>query len=82
MSRTQTPSGELNWSDPGRVSTLADRRQRARMYEVVLTQGEPADIGCLVDGALLVDLWDELVLPRDVRRAWEPVIRAELAGGG
>ncbi len=27
-----------------------------------------------VDGALLVDLWPELVLPRDLRAAWQPVI--------
>lgn len=27
-----------------------------------------------LDGALLVDLWDELVLPEIVRDAWEPAI--------
>lgn len=27
-----------------------------------------------VDGALLVDLWDELVLPRAVRSAWAPLV--------
>jgi hypothetical protein len=27
-----------------------------------------------VDGALLVDLWDDLVLPRDLREAWQPLI--------
>jgi hypothetical protein len=34
----------------------------------------PSDIkGCL-DGALLVDLWTDLVLPREIRDAWQPVI--------
>lgn len=46
------------------------------MYEVVLQEGRPADILAYVDGALLVDLWDDLVLPRVVRSAWTPAIRA------
>jgi len=29
-----------------------------------------------IDGALLVDLWDDLVLPRAVRSAWAPLISA------
>jgi hypothetical protein len=33
-----------------------------------------------VDGALLVDLWPELVLPRGLRDAWFPVIERALAG--
>jgi hypothetical protein len=48
------------------------------VYEVVLREGTPDDISSTIDGALLVDLWDELVLPRAVRSAWDPVIRAEL----
>jgi hypothetical protein len=64
---------------PGRrVSNLVDRRQRARLYEAVLREGGPADITAFIDGALLIDLWTELVLPRDVRKAWTPVISAAL----
>jgi len=29
-----------------------------------------------VDGALLVDLWEDMVLPRAIRSAWTPVINA------
>jgi hypothetical protein len=47
-----------------------------RVYEVVLQEGRPADILAYVDGALLLDLWGELVLPRAVRSAWSPVIQA------
>ncbi len=68
----------LDWSSPGRTLDLADRRQRARAYEVVLREGQGSDIQRFVDGALLVDLWDELVLPRDVRDAWAPLIAATL----
>lgn len=53
---------------------MRDRRQRARCYEVVLREGMPADLLRFVDGALLVDLWPHLVLPRELRNAWLHVI--------
>jgi hypothetical protein len=64
----------LSWSSPGRLVDLASRSARARVYEVVLREGGPEDILRYVDGALLVDLWDELVLPASVRAAWAPVV--------
>jgi transcriptional regulator with XRE-family HTH domain len=64
----------VNWSQPGRVFRLSDRGDRARVYELVLREGSDADVLAYVDGALLVDLWDELVLPRAVRAAWAPLI--------
>lgn len=64
----------LNWSQPGRVFRLADRGDRARVYEMVLREGGPEDVLCYIDGALLVDLWNELMLPREVRAAWSPVV--------
>jgi hypothetical protein len=64
----------LNWSAPGRTFDLRARADRARVYEVVLQEGTPADILAYVDGALLVDLWDDLVLPRAVWSAWAPLI--------
>ncbi|MBU4215749.1 MAG: helix-turn-helix domain-containing protein [Actinobacteria bacterium] len=64
----------LNWSQPGRVFRLADRSDRARVYELVLTEGTQEDVTAYVDGALLVDLWNDLVLPRAVRGAWTPLI--------
>jgi transcriptional regulator with XRE-family HTH domain len=66
----------LNWSAPGRVFDLRSRADRARVYEIVLQEGAPADILAYVDGALLVDLWEDLVLPRAVRSAWAPLISA------
>jgi transcriptional regulator with XRE-family HTH domain len=65
----------LNWSQPGRVFRPAERTDRARLYEVVLREGDPDDVLRYIDGVLLVDIWDELVLPRSVRAAWDPVIR-------
>lgn len=60
----------LNWSDRGRHFDLRDRRERARVYELVLREGGPDDVLAYVDGALLVDLWDDLVLPGKVCAAW------------
>ena len=70
----------LNWSDRGRRYDLRDRRQRARVYEIVLREGGPADVLAYVDGALLVDLWDELVLPPAVRAGWNAVVTGEVDG--
>jgi len=66
----------LNWSQPGREFDLSDRRQRARVYEIVLREGTGQDITEYIDGALLVDLWQDLILPAQVRAAWQPLIEA------
>ena len=71
---TVTLSLGLNWSRPGATFNLSDRRQRARCYEVTLREGTAGDLLRYVDGTLLVDLWAELVLPREVRAAWQRVI--------
>ncbi len=64
----------LNWSQPDREYDLSDRRQRARVYEIVLREGSGQDICDYIDGALLVDLWPDLVLPAQLRREWQPLI--------
>jgi transcriptional regulator with XRE-family HTH domain len=69
----------LNWSAPGRAFRLADRAERARVYEMVIREGGPEDVLAYIDGVLLVDLWPDLVLPRLVRTAWDPVVTAATA---
>jgi DNA-binding XRE family transcriptional regulator len=69
----------LDWSKPGRVVDLSDRMQRVRWYEVVLREGSVREIAQYVDGALLVDAWPDMVLPRVVRSAWQTVIEQSLA---
>ena len=68
----------LNWSDRGRHFNMRERRSRARVYEIVLREGRPEDVRRYVDGALLVDLWDELVLPSAVRGAWNALVNGEI----
>ena len=78
FARGQLPL-HLNWSARGRVFDLGSRADRARVYEIVLQEGRPADILAYVDGALLLDLWADLVLPQAIRSAWAPVIQASRA---
>lgn len=66
--------GHLHWSGPSRTYHLADRQDRARVYEIVLREGTEVDLLTYVDGALLVDLWHDLVLPAVLRSAWESLL--------
>ena len=75
FARVQLPL-HLNWSTPGRAFDLGSRADRARVYEIVLQEGRPADIVAYMDGTLLVDLWDDPVLPGAIRSAWTPAINA------
>jgi len=60
----------IRWSGPPISYDLGDRADRARVYEQVLREGTADDVRHYIDGALLRELWDELVLPSAVRRAW------------
>ncbi|GEP39604.1 hypothetical protein NPS01_32670 [Nocardioides psychrotolerans] len=53
---------------------LAVREERRRVYGYLLRESVPVWIYRWVDGALLVDLWDELDLPKQLRAAWQPLI--------
>lgn len=64
----------LSWSGHSRSFELADRSDRARVYEIVLREGTAQDVLTYIDGALLVDLWPDLVLPRAVRAVWDPIV--------
>ena len=57
------------WSGPDRDWDLDDRRQRAQVYEIVLTEGTEDDVRHFVDVDDLVELWDELWLSPHVRQA-------------
>lgn len=73
--------GHLHWSGPSRTYALAERGDRARVYEIVLREGGQSDLLAFLDGALLIDLWDDLVLPRRLREAWAPVISRSRGSG-
>jgi hypothetical protein len=60
----------IRWSGLRRRYNLDDRRDRALVYEQVLTEGTDEDVRFFVDLDELVALWDDLVLSQYVREAW------------
>ena len=60
----------IRWSGRPRHYDLADRQQRARVYEQVLREGNDDDVRRFIRADDLIDMWNELVLPRHVRQAW------------
>jgi hypothetical protein len=61
---------DIRWSGSPRMYDMADRRDRARVYEQVLREGNGDDVRRFIRVDDLIDLWDELVLPRHLRRSW------------
>lgn len=59
---------------------LRRRPSRKAFYQRLLRRGEPFELTRWIDGALLVDLWDDLALPHAIRAAWQPAV--DLAGAG
>lgn len=49
------------WSD------LSDREDRKLVYERLLTYGDEASLVHYLDGALLIDLWNEMEVPEPMR---------------
>lgn len=60
----------VRWSGPSKVYDLADRGDRLRVYEQVLREGNDDDVRRFIQVDELLLLWDDLVLPPYVRRAW------------
>jgi transcriptional regulator with XRE-family HTH domain len=54
---------------------LRDRTDRARAYEILIRRCLPQQMIRWLDGALLIDLWDDLNLPAPIRSAWKPAIK-------
>lgn len=61
----------IRWSGPPIAYNLVDRADRIRVYEQVLREGTEDDVRFYVDADELRDVFDELVLPPPVRRAWK-----------
>ena len=72
--RVLKPGFHLWWSGPSPRFDLADRSERSGAYELVLREGTPDDIASVIDGAMLVDAWYDLILPAELRQAWQHLI--------
>ncbi len=68
VARRATGEWQLRYFD------LADRDDRRRVYQYLLRAGLPVWIWRWVDGALLVELWEDLEIPDTVRKLWQPLI--------
>ena len=60
----------VRWSGPPKTYDLRLRKGRLRVYEQVLREGNDEDVRRYIDVNELLRLWDDLVLPTYVRRAW------------
>jgi hypothetical protein len=60
----------VRWTGTPRRYDLADRNDRARVYEQVLAEGTDEDVRFYVVIDDLIDLWPDLVLPQHVCQAW------------
>lgn len=65
----------IRWSGPPIVYDMADRADRMRVYEQVLREGTEDDVRFYIDADKLAEVFDELVLPPTVRRAWAQRLR-------
>jgi hypothetical protein len=59
------------WSESDRSFDLDDRQQLIRAYGLVLAEGTEADVLRFIDPVVLLSIWNELLIPRHVQRAWE-----------
>ena len=59
------------------MEPLHPRRQETR-YERLLTYGSEATLVLYLDGALLIDLWNEMEVPEPMRTHWAAVVEATL----
>jgi hypothetical protein len=79
LAELQGPSGgtvelplRLFWSAPDRSFDLSDPDMLWSMYEKVLRAAtRTEDLTRFLNGSTLPDVWRDLFLPQDVRRAWE-----------
>ena len=60
----------VRWSEPFVTYDLGRREDRIRVYEQVLREGTEDDVRYYIDPDELQVLFEDLVLPSHVRRAW------------
>ncbi len=71
---TVTLPYSVYWSGGDASFDLSDERDRQLAYRILLTEAPPDVMVGFLDGGLLSEMWDRVLLPPDVREAWQPVI--------
>jgi hypothetical protein len=59
------------WSEPKRIFNMENTKDRLRVYELVLSEGDEEDVRYYVQFDDLQSSWHTIFLPRHVRGAWE-----------
>lgn len=54
-----------------RTFHLRDREDRIQAYEILIRRHSPDEMIRWMDGALLIDVWDDLDLPEPIRETWK-----------
>jgi hypothetical protein len=65
------------WSGQPKDFDLDSLRDRVRVYELVITEGNSDDIRFFIDPKALVELWPRIFLPVYVRKPWEEWLRSQ-----
>ena len=60
----------IRWSEPVLAYDLEYQPDRLRVYEQVLREGTEDDVRFYVEVTELQEVFDDLVLPPNVRQAW------------
>jgi len=61
----------LWWSGEPLVLDTRIKKDLVRLYEIVLTEGTANDVRNFVSYSTLLEIWNQLFLPRYVKRRWE-----------
>jgi hypothetical protein len=64
----------------GAIAPSLNRQDLVNYYGALLLNGQPADIKREVDLRVLVEVWDEILVPESLREAWRPLVDTELNG--
>jgi len=64
------------WSEPARTFDLSVAEDLRRAYGLILAEGTETDVREFINPELLMEVWDELLLPVNVRAAWEEAFAA------
>jgi hypothetical protein len=58
------------WTGSQRTFDLDDPKDLRRVYVLVLSEGTEEDVSHFIDGEILLQIFDELRLPRHVEKRW------------
>ncbi|MDQ4114382.1 MAG: helix-turn-helix transcriptional regulator [Actinomycetota bacterium] len=71
---TVTLPHSVHWSGGGNTFDLADWNDRALAYRTLMLEATPSVLVDYVDGRQLVDMWDDMFVPPEIRQAWQSAV--------